>query len=113
MANTFKLKTQQNIGTGSVTVYTVPSNTTSVLIGANLSNTSAGAIGGSLIVNTDTDDTETNENVFIVKQAPIPIGSALEVMAGNKIVFQTTDVVQAQSDTSGSLDVSLSLMEIT
>ena len=108
-----KLKTQQNIGTGSVTVYTVPSNTTSVLIGANLSNTSAGAIGGSLIVNTDTDDTETNENVFVVKQAPIPVGSALEVMAGNKIVLQTTDVVQAQSDTSGSLDVSLSLMEIT
>ena len=66
-----------------------------------------------MIVNTDTDDTETNENVFIVKQAPIPIGSALEVMAGNKIVLQTTDVVQAQSDTSGSLDVSLSLMEIT
>ena len=83
------------------------------MIGANLSNTSAGAIGGSLIVNTDTDDTETNENVFVVKQAPIPVGSALEVMAGNKIVLQTTDVVQAQSDTSGSLDVSLSLMEIT
>ena len=66
-----------------------------------------------MIVNTDTDDTETNENVFVVKQAPIPVGSALEVMAGNKIVLQTTDVVQAQSDTSGSLDVSLSLMEIT
>ena len=113
MANTFKLKTSGSIGTGSVTLYTVPSSTTTVLIGATLANTSNASIGGSLLLDSDTTDTEINQNVYINKDAPIPAGSSLEVMAGNKIVLQTTDVIKAKSDASGSIDNILSIMEIT
>ncbi len=113
MANTFKLKTSGSIGTGSVKVYTVPSSTTTVLIGATLANTSNASIGGSLLLESDTSDTEVNNNVYIIKDAPIPAGSSLEVMAGNKIVLQTTDIIKVQSDTTGSMDSILSLMEIT
>ena len=88
-------------------------DTTTVLIGATLANTSGASIGGSLLLESDTSDTEVNNNVYIIKDAPIPAGSSLEVMAGNKIVLQTTDIIKVQSDTTGSMDSILSLMEIT
>ena len=38
MANTFKNYTSASVGTGATTTYTVPSATTSVMIGCNLAN---------------------------------------------------------------------------
>ena len=115
MANTFKLKTSGSIGTGSVKVYTVPSSTTTVLIGATLANTSNASIGGSLLLESDTSDTEVNNNVYIVKDAPIPAGSSLEVMAGNKLVVQgngtANDVVRVEAGTAAALDATISVLE--
>ena len=112
MANTFKSVTSGSIGTALTDVYTCPSSTTTIVLGASMSNTLTNPIGGSIkLAKNGTSAGE--DDVFVVKNAPVPAGSSIEVMAGNKIVLQTTDVVQAQSDTSGSLDVSLSLMEIT
>ena len=58
-------------------------------------------------------DTETNETVFITKDTPVPATSSLEIMAGNKIVLQATDVVKIDSDVAGKIDATLSIMEIT
>ena len=44
---------------------------------------------------------------------PIPQGSSFEFMAGNKIVLETTDTITAKSDVASSLDVALTIMEIT
>ena len=38
MANTFKLKTKANIDASLTTVYTVPSSTTTVIIGCTVAN---------------------------------------------------------------------------
>ena len=116
MANTFKVKTLQSVGTGSATslfnsgslVYTVPAATTTVVIGCTISNTTTTAIQGSLFL-----DNKDGQFVYLVKDAPIPVGGALEVMAGNKVVAETTDKILAKSDSSGSADVTLSIMEIT
>ena len=43
--------------------------------------------------------------------APIPAGSSLEMLAGNKVVMETTDALSVTG--SGSTDVCLSIMEIT
>jgi hypothetical protein len=48
-----------------------------------------------------------------VKAAPVPVGSAVEVMAGNKVVLEAADILQFESDTASSLDVTVSLLEIT
>ena len=48
-----------------------------------------------------------------MKAAPVPVGSSVEVMAGNKVVLQASDVLQFQSDTATSLDVVVSILEIT
>ena len=53
------------------------------------------------------------DDVFVVKAAPVPVGSSVEVMAGNKVVLQASDVLQFQSDTATSLDVVVSILEIT
>ena len=37
----------------------------------------------------------------------------LEFMQGNKIVLETTDTLTAKSDVANSLDVALTIMEIT
>ena len=49
----------------------------------------------------------------LLKNAPIPSGSSLEFMAGNKVVLETTDTLTVDSDTNSSVDAALTIMEIT
>ena len=108
MANTFKLKTKANVGVTTSNVYAVPSATTTVVIGVTLSNTSGSSINvGVGITRASTDD------VHLMKNVPIPQGSSFEFMGGNKIVLETTDTFTANSDVNNSLDVALTIMEIT
>ena len=108
MANTFKLKTKANVGISTQNVYVVPSATTTVVIGITLANTSgSGCLVGVGITRSSTDD------VKLLKNAPIPQGSSLEFMAGNKVVLETTDTITVNSDTNNSIDASLTIMEIT
>ena len=108
MANTFKLKTKANIGISTQNVYVVPNATTTVVIGITLANTSGtGCLVGVGITRPSTDD------VKLLKNAPIPQGSSLEFMQGNKVVLEATDTLTAESDVNNSLDVALTIMEIT
>ena len=108
MANTFKLKTKANVGTTTADVYVVPSSTTCVVIGVTLSNTSGSGINvGIGITRSSTDD------VNLMKNVPIPQGSSLEFMQGNKVVLEATDTFTAVSDVNTTLDVALTIMEIT
>ena len=108
MANTFKLKTKANVGVTTSNVYTVPSATTTVVIGVTLANTSGSSINvGVGVTRASTDD------VKLMKNVPIPQGSSFEFMAGNKVVLETTDTLTAESDVNNSLDVALTIMEIT
>ena len=108
MANTFKLKTKANVGTATSDVYVVPSATTTVVIGVTLANTTGSSINvGVGITRASADD------VNLMKNVPIPQGSSFEFMAGNKVVLETTDTLTAVSDVNNSLDVALTIMEIT
>ena len=55
----------------------------------------------------------TTEDVKLLKNAPIPQGSSLEFMGGNKVVLESTDTVTVDSDTNNSIDAALTIMEIT
>ena len=108
MANTFKLKTKASVGITTTSVYVVPSSTTTVVIGITASNISGNNINvGIGITRASADD------VHVMKNVPIPQGSSFEFMAGNKIVLETTDTITAKSDVGNSLDVALTIMEIT
>lgn len=102
MANTFKNYTSTGVGTSATTVYTVASSTTAVTIGLNVANVTAAQIK---------IDVQA-AGAYIVKDAPIPAGSALSVLDG-KIILETTDTVVVTSDTASSADVVLSVLEQT
>ena len=108
MANTFKLKTKANVGVTTTSVYVVPNNTTTVVIGVTLANTTGSSINVGIGINRG-----VNDNVKLMKSVPIPQGSSFEFMSGNKIVLETTDTFTANSDVNNSLDVALTIMEIT
>ena len=108
MANTFKLKTKANIGISTQKVQVVPSATTTVVIGITLANVSGtGCLVGVGITRPSTDD------VKLLKNAPIPQGSSLEFMSGNKVVLEASDTITVDSDSNNSIDASLTIMEIT
>ena len=108
MANTFKLKSKANVGVTTAGVYAVPSSTSTVVIGITLANTSGSSINvGVGVTRASADD------ISLLKNVPIPQGSSLEVMQGNKVVLETTDTFTAKSDVNNSLDVALTIMEIT
>ena len=109
MANTFKLKTKANVGVTTVGIYTAPAATTTVVIGITMSNTS----GSGVNVGVGVTRAGTTEDVKLLKNAPIPSGSSLEFMAGNKVVLETTDTLTVDSDTNSSVDAALTIMEIT
>ena len=108
MANTFKLKTKASVGVTTENVYVVPAATTTTVIGITLANVSGSSINvGIGVTRASTDD------VNLLKTVPIPQGSSLEVMAGNKLVLEATDTLTAISDVASSLDVSVSILELT
>ena len=102
MANTFKNYTSASVGTSPVTTYTVPSATTSVLIGCTVANTTA----SSIVVDVQV------AGVYLIKAAPIPTGSSLSVLDG-KVILETTDTIVVTSDTASSADVIASVLEQT
>jgi len=112
MANTFKLKTKAGV-TSQATVYTVPTTNTptTIILGLVLGNTTASGITATVTLTTDTSDTETNGEVELVTNAPIPVGSSLEILSGSKVVMQTTDILKVSA--SGACDVALSILEMT
>tara|TARA_R110002051_G_C8426475_1_gene452746 strand:+ start:185 stop:520 length:336 start_codon:yes stop_codon:yes gene_type:complete len=111
MANNFKVKTKLNAGVQASpsTVYTCPSSTTAVLVGLTLANTAASASITATVTLTNND----GDNVTLLKNAPLPSGSSLEMMSGNKIVMEASDILKAYASAASSMDCTLSLMEIT
>ena len=108
MANTFKLKTKANVGVTTVGIYTAPASTTTVVIGITLANTSGSGVnvGGGIT-------RASAEDIKLLKNAPLPQGSSLEFMAGNKVVLEATDTLTVDSDANNSVDTALTIMEIT
>ena len=115
MANTFKTVTKAGVTSADV-IYTVASSTTTVILGLILGNTTTSQITATVTLESDTSNraganNEANQNVELVTNAPIPAGSSLEMLAGNKVVMETTDVLKVTG--SGATDICLSIMEIT
>ena len=109
MANTFKNKVFNGsnvVAANDMTVYTVPSSTTTVVIGLTLANTSTSQITVDIKLN-------AGQVVHLAKDIPIPASSSVEYMAGNKVVMETGHSPILNSDTGNSLDTVASIMEIT
>ena len=116
MANTFKIKTKAAMPTSAgtpLTLYTVQSGETAVVLGLLLCNVHTSAITVSVQIVSSTNDHETNETVYAVRNAPISVGGTLEVLTGSKVVLQASDVLKIDCSVSAKIDATLSVMEIS
>ena len=110
MANTFKNSVAAAVGTSLTTIHTVPSATTTALIGLSLANITNSSINVNVLVT----DVSTSTTVYLVKNAPIPAGSSLVVIGGDqKVILETGDQLKVSTDTASAADVFLSRMEMT
>ena len=57
--------------------------------------------------------TNTGDDVYIIRNAPVPSGSSLELISGSKIIMESSDILRARSDTATTLDISVSYLEQT
>ena len=116
MANDFKRICTPDIGTSLTTIYPVPAGASSaalesIVIGITMANKTSSGITGSIFI----DNEDGSNDVYIVKDASIPAGAALEVMSGNKLVLMNdgtnADNLEATCSATSSLDVTVSVLE--
>tara|TARA_R100000008_G_scaffold37518_1_gene21420 strand:- start:278 stop:637 length:360 start_codon:yes stop_codon:yes gene_type:complete len=119
MANTFKVVSHDVMPASSGTpedLYTTPGSTTTVVLGIMVANVHSSQVTASVKLVSDTSGggrAATNTTTFLVKDAPIPVGSSLELLSGNKVVLETTDKIQIDCSVTDKVSVTMSIMEIT
>lgn len=118
MANTFKVITKDVAPATSgspETLYTVQTGSTVVVLGLTLANVHTAQVTGTVqLVSTTTQTNQTqNTTAHIVKDIPVPVGSTVEIMAGNKLILNVGDIVKIDASVADKLSVTMSYMEIT
>ena len=111
MANTFKNAFAANVSNSSyVDLYTVPSSTTTIILGLALCNKTASAVNVTVQMQ---DTSASNADFQVLDTVSIPTRTTLEVLAGQKYVLETTDVLRVKAGTGSAIDATLGFMEIT
>lgn len=125
MANTFKAFSKASVGTTATTAYQVElgaaAGKTAIVIGISLANRAATPINVNVQIDRPAAGTAAapSDDVYLAKDIPIPAGSTLEVMAGQKLILEYSagagagDKIVVTSDTASSLDVIVNALEIT
>ena len=113
MANTFKTGTKSSLVTAVITdptatIVTAGSTATLVIMSILVSNKTGAS------ANTDVYlDRSTGDDTYLIRNAPVPAGSSLEIISGNKVIIQANDKLQARGDIASALDITVSYLEQT
>ena len=108
MANTFKNNFQKAVGQVPTTIYTAATGVQVTVIGLTVSNITTSDVNVDVFVNSGGND------FYIVKGATIEPGSALVPIGGDqKLVLEQSNFIRVQSDTTSSVDVTISVLEIS
>ena len=112
MANTFKSDTKTNVVTDAVSstntnVVTCGGSATIVLLSVLVSNTTGTSAQVDVFLVTAGDDTH------LIRNAPVPAGSSLELISGSKVIMESSDVLRVRTDTASAIDVAVSYLEQT
>jgi hypothetical protein len=103
---TFKNYFSNGVGSSNTLIYTAPAANCTV-IGLSMCNISNNTILGSLFISSG------GSNTYMIRGCSIPFGSAQVPIGGDqKLVLQENDEIYCWSNTSGSLDVILSVLEV-
>ena len=114
MANSFLSETDTAVGTAAATIFTCPSSTETTIIGLSVSNIVTSQILIDVILDAGGRTSGAEDSVYLVKDAPIPVGSSIVVVGGDqKVVMEPGDALKVVSDTASSADVVMSHLDIT
>ena len=112
MANTFKSDTKTNVVTDAVSstntnIVTAGGSATLVLLSILISNKTGASAQVDVFLVTGGDD------VHLIRNAPVPSGSSLELISGSKIIMEANDILRVRAGTASALDVTVSYLEQT
>ena len=127
MATQFKRKTMADIPVTALPVTAAAAGTTSNLYNAGVANCDTVIIGllftnksgASVVVDAMlVVESGQGENVYLIKGAQVPVGSAVEVISGKVVVANTAgsglgDCIQVRCDTASAVDATISVLENT
>jgi hypothetical protein len=104
MANTFKNNTKSSLVVAAITdptatVVTAGSTATLIVLSALVSNKTGASANVDVYL-----DRNTGDDVYLIRNAPVPAGSTLELISGNKVIMQSSDKLQARGDTATALE---------
>ena len=84
------------------------SDSDDTVVGLRLVNTSTSTITADVAITNDGNTVQA----YIIKNAPIPSGSSLELIDGGaKLVLQSGDKLRAKSDATNSMDTIVSVVD--
>lgn len=105
--NAIKKEVGVNEDGSGISVYQAPTGKASYLIQCDIACTENSGVQVTVEIADATGDT-----ACLVKNAPVPVGSALQVLDGQKVVLEPGDELLVKCETEGStVDVIVSLVE--
>jgi len=108
MANSFKSNVFSSIGTTNFQVYLCPAATQTTVIGLSVANRT----GSDVTANVSVSDGANT--AFIACLTPVSVGQTFIPVGGDqKLVLEDGGSVSVQSSAASSLDVIISVLEIT
>jgi len=114
MANAFLSETDTAVGTSAATIYTCPASTETTVIGLSIANIVTSQITVDVQLDGSGRTSGAVDSVYLVKDAPVPVGGSLIVVGGDqKVVMEPGDAIKVTSDTASSSDVHMSHLDIT
>ena len=119
MANEFRNRTLTGVGTSATILYATPDGKTSIMLELDIANTTLNVVEVTveLLDYSDASGSGVGTNwKHIVKNAPVPAGGSLMVVAGQKIVLEersggTGDAIRITSSAATSIDVVAAVLE--
>ena len=124
MANTFRKKTSKAVGTSFFQVgansagasqsgaYAVHSSTQTTVIALSVSNVTGSSVDVAVALSATMAN--TTYDISLGTTIPVPSGSTVVLIGGDqKLVMETSDLVKVKSSAASSVDVCMSILEIT
>ena len=113
MANTFKIDTKSSVSNAGTSdagtnVVTAGGSATLVLLSCLISNKTGTSANVDVFLVTSSGD-----DVFLIKNAPVPAGSSLEIIAGSKIIMQANDILRIRAGVASKIDATVSYLDQT
>jgi len=105
MAQNFRAYTANNVGTSAATLFTA--NSYDTVVGIHVTNVHTAAVNVDVYINDGSND------IYLIKDAPIPSGSSLQVLDGGaKFVVQSGDALKVKAASANNIAGIVSYVEI-